>query len=173
MKARLLIVLAAVAMLFTACRKDNEPQLENNTLVYDGVTYHFQSQAYHGNEGVFHHYLTTMSQGGGLHEMSVHFSAENLSQTLDLTQTHDNVELDCYCSLESPTSTHIGFSYYQNSYAGSINEPNLQDGTIFSAGTFTSVYDDSGVTFTLVGTLINGKTLAYKVFVPKNQIETN
>ena len=33
MKAKIIIVLAAVAMLFTACGKDNEPQLENNTLI--------------------------------------------------------------------------------------------------------------------------------------------
>ena len=37
MKTRFLLVLAAVAMLFTACTKDNE--MPDNTIVYDGVTY--------------------------------------------------------------------------------------------------------------------------------------
>jgi outer membrane biogenesis lipoprotein LolB len=37
MKTRFLLVLAAVAMVFTACTKDNE--MPDNTIVYDGVTY--------------------------------------------------------------------------------------------------------------------------------------
>lgn len=167
MKIKLIIVLAAVAMLFTACGKDNEPQLENNTLVYDGITYHFQSRAWLENWGpVVDHYIVTMSQGDGLHEMHVNFAAENLSQTFDLTKTYDNVEFGCSLVLEQGAS--IYFSHFDNSYAGYINGEQ-QDKTIFSAGTFTSLFDDNGITFTLNGTLTNGKALAFKVFVPKNE----
>jgi PBP1b-binding outer membrane lipoprotein LpoB len=37
MKTKLIIVLAAVAMLFTSCGKDKDPG--KNTVTYDGVTY--------------------------------------------------------------------------------------------------------------------------------------
>ena len=168
MKAKIIIVLAAVAMLFSACGKDNELQLENNTLVYDGVTYHFQSRAWLENWGpVVDHYIVTMSQGDGLHEMLVNLAAENLSQTFDLTKTYDNVEFHCDLVLEQGLS--LSFTHYDNSYIGCINEPNQHDGTIFSAGTFTSLFDDNGITFTLNGTLTNGKDLAFKVFVPKSE----
>ena len=41
---KFLFIMAAVAMLFTACKKENNEQtLADNTIVYDGVTYQMEA----------------------------------------------------------------------------------------------------------------------------------
>lgn len=40
MKTQLLIILAAVTMLFTACQKE---KIDDNVIIYNGITYHLQN----------------------------------------------------------------------------------------------------------------------------------
>ena len=84
MKAKLLIVLAAVAMLFSACNKDNELQLENNTLVYDGVTYQLQSEAILESEGTYLSYFAW-----GDNDLGLQGHIDGLNKTFDLTKGQD------------------------------------------------------------------------------------
>lgn len=164
MKAKVLIALAAVAMLFTACRKDNEPQLENNTLVYDGVTYQLQSEAILESEGT---YLSYFAWGDNNLDLQGHI--DGLNKTFDLTKGQDFM-FDQYMTINQ---TPISLYWYDvNSIGGHIGETQYSEESIFSTGTFKNTYNDNGVTCELNGTLKNGKTLAYKVFVPKNEIQT-
>ena len=163
MRTKLLIVLAAVAMLFTACGKDKEQPLENNTLVYDGVTYQLQSSAILESEGT---YLSYFAMSGETVDFQGHI--DGLNKTFDLTKGQ-NFMFDLYMFINQ---TAINLSFYdENSIGGQIGDTQYSE-SIFSTGTFTNTYNDSGVTCELGGTLKNGKNLAYKVFVTKNEIVT-
>ena len=163
MKAKLIIVLAAVALLFTACRKDNELQLENNTLVYDGVTYQLQSEAILESEGT---YLSYFAYGDN--DLNFQGHIDGLNKTFDLTKGQDFM-FDQYLYINQFP---INLTWYDvNSISGQIGEKYYTEESIFSTGTFSNTYNDSGVTCELNGTLKNGKTLAYKIFVPKNEIQ--
>ena len=164
MKAKLIIVLAAVAMLFTACKKDNETPLENNTLVYDGATYQLQSEAILESQGT---YLSYFARSGETVEFQGHI--DGLNKNFSLTQPQDFM-FDLYMYINQ---TPINLTFYDaNSINGQIGDTQYSEESIFSEGTFTNTYNDSGVTCELNGILKNGKSLAYKVFVPKNEIET-
>lgn len=169
MKVKLLIVLAAVAMTFAACNKDRETPLENNTLVYNDVTYHLKSRAWVENYGQFQdHYLVTISEGtDGVNELHVSLGAENLNQTFDLTKPYQDAEF-AFSFVLGQTS--ISFSQFESSFSGYINGTNYENKSIFSTGTFTCLFNDSGLTFSVDGTLINDTKLAFKVFVPKNEL---
>ena len=161
---KLFIALAAVAMLFTACGKDKEQPLENNTLVYDGVTYQLQSEAIIESEGT---YLSYFATSGETVEFQGHI--DGLNKNFDLTQPQDFM-FDLYIYINQ---TAINLTFYDaNSINGQIGDTQYSEESIFSEGTFSNTYNDDGVTCELNGTLKDGKKLAYKVFVPKNEIVT-
>lgn len=164
MKARFLFVLAAIAMLFTACGKDEETTLENNTLVYDGVTYQLHSEAIIESEGTYLSYFAW-----GDNNLNIQGHIDGLNKTFDLTQSQ-NFMFDQYMYINQ---TSISLTMYDaNSIGGQIGETYYTEESIFSTGTFKNTYNDNGVTCELTGTLKNGKALAYKIFVPKNEIQT-
>lgn len=163
MKTKLLIALAAVAMLFTACNKDRETPLENNTLVYDGVTYQLQSSAILESEGTYLSYFANINDNDNFQG-----HIDGLNKTFDLTQPQDFM-FDIYMYINQ---TPINLTFYDaNSINGQIGDTQYSGESIFSEGTFTNTYNNSGVTCELHGTLKNGKKLAYKVFVPENEIQ--
>ena len=174
MKAKFFLVLAAVALLFTACKKDEEqPQdnnnsnqeqtLENNTLIYDGVTYQLQSEAILESEGT---YLSYFARSGETVDFQGHI--DGLNKTFDLTKAQDFI-FDLYMFI---TQTTISLCFYDaNSINGQIGDTQYSEESIFIEGTFTNTYNDSGVTCELNGTLKNGKKMAYKVFVPESEIQ--
>lgn len=163
MKAKLIIVLAALAMLFTACKKDKDVQLDNNTLIYDGVTYQLQSEAILESEGTYLSYFATSNN-----DLDFQGHIDGLNKTFDLTQNQDFM-FDLYMYINQTT---INFAMFGGeAMGGQIGETVYGNESIFSTGTFRNTYNDSGVTCELAGTLKNGKTLAYKVFVPKNEIQ--
>ncbi len=161
MKAKFLFVLAAVAMLFTACNK--ETQLENNTLVYDGVTYQFRSEAILEGQSTYLSYFAFINDNDNFQG-----HIDGLNKTFDLTQPQDFM-FDIYMYINQ---TPINLTFYDaNSINGQIGDTQYSGESIFSEGTFTNTYNNSGVTCELHGTLKNGKKLAYKVFVPENEIQ--
>lgn len=181
MKTKLFIVLTAVALLFTACNKDqetpsdnetpsgtetptgDEPQLENNTLIYDGVTYQLQTEAILESQGT---YLSYFARIGETDEFQGHI--DGLNKSFDLTKPQDFM-FDLYMNINQ---TAINLSFYDaSSINGQIGDTQYSEESIFSEGTFTNTYNDSGVTCELYGTLKNGKKMAYKVFVPENEIQ--
>ena len=163
MKTRFLLVLAAVAMLFTACNKDKETPLENNTLVYDGVTYQLQSSAILESEGTYLSYFAYINENDNFQG-----HIDGLNKNFDLTKGQ-NFMFDFYMFINQ---TAINLTFYdENSISGQIGDKQYGGESIFSEGTFTNTYNDSGVTCELNGTLKNGKKLAYKVFVPESEIQ--
>ena len=138
--------------------------MKNNTLIYDGVTYELQSSAILESGGS---YLSYFAVSGEAIDFQGHL--EGLNKTFDLTKGQ-NFMFDLYMFINQ-TST--SFSIFgDNNMGGQIGDSQYSNESIFSTGTFTNSYNDNGVTCELNGVLKNGKALAYKVFVPKNEIET-
>ncbi|MBO6027387.1 MAG: hypothetical protein J6P73_09105 [Bacteroidales bacterium] len=160
---KLLFALAAVAMLFTACNKDRETPLENNTLVYDGVTYQFRSEAILEGQSTYLSYFAFINDNDNFQG-----HIDGLNKTFDLTKPQ-NFMFDLYMFINQ---TAINLTFYdESSISGQIGDTQYSGESIFSTGTFTNSYNNSGVTCELNGTLKNGKKLAYKVFVPESEIQ--
>lgn len=157
MKTRtILCALAATMMLFAACGKDDDKtdntlNIADNTLVYDGVTYHMQAY-----QSFFHNELTLVD--GGSEELDadgsymVEFSGLHVrpgmwNRTADIfTETTDEVYWGCYFG---GAAMGDGYNVYDDFSACRIGIYGNNDGT--------------PVTVTVDGTLKNGKTLQMKV----------
>lgn len=166
-----MFVMALVAMTMVACKKDNDknedPQqpteIAANTLVYDGVTYQFNSEAILESEGTYLSYFAFINDNDNFQG-----HIDGLNKTFNLTTAQDFMfDIYMYFNQMSISLTMYG----DNSISGQIGDTQYSGESIFSEGTFTNTYDDSGVTCYLNGTLKNGKKLAYKVFVPESEIQ--
>ena len=136
--------------------------MENNTLVYDGATYQLQSEAILESEGTYLSYVAFINENDNFQG-----HIDGLNKTFDLTKNQDFM-FDLYMSFNNLV---INLTMYDNGMNGQIGETQYSGESIFSEGTFTNTYNDSGVTCELNGTLKNGKKLAYKVFVPESEIQ--
>ena len=139
--------MAAVAMIFTACKKDNP--ITDNTIVYDGVTYQMDTHLdpFNPNMG----FLDASNNELEFMAYHVYNEAEFLTNKTwnDLTQEWPFFE--CYGLLEMST------------------ENGLLDGQqyecVFESGTAKQTYSNKTLSLELDGTLKNGKNLALKLTV--------
>lgn len=167
MKAiKMMMFVAAAAMLFASCGKD-ELDLENNQLRYDGTVCNMTTSAMTDTQDSY------VSFGGVgkevLFQLNGLFEEAAFNRTFDLAvaaeDVHYNIDMMC-------EAWGLNFSYDNNHgrfYGGM--EGVTQGESIFSEGTCTVTYDNDGFTVTLDGTLKNGKELAFKLYVPRNELQ--
>ncbi len=152
MKARLLIVLAAMALCFTACTKDNE--MPDNTIVYDGVTYQMNCHLDPFNES-----LAWMdADNDEIQFMAYHVfpSAEFLCDKTYNDLTKEWPFFECYGVLE------------MNTEHGMLEGQEYTDadgnwGTVFESGTAKRSYSNKTLSLEVNATLKNGKKFALKL----------
>lgn len=148
MKTKLLILLAAVAMVFTACKKDDS-SIADNTIVYDGVTYQMDTQINPFNPNMA--FLDASNDELQFMAYHVYNETEFLGNKTwnDLSKEWPNFE--CYGLLEMNT------------------EDGILDGQqyecVFESGTAKQTYSNKALSLELNGTLKNGKKLALKLSV--------
>ena len=148
MKTKLIIVLAAVAMFFTACKKDNS-SIADNTIVYDGVTYQMDTRIDPFNPDMA--FLDATNEELEFIAYHVPNEAEFLVNKTWNDLTKEWPLFECYGLLEM----------------------NIEDGIldgqtydcVFESGTAKQTYSNKTLTFELDGTLKNGKKLALKLTV--------
>ena len=147
MKARLLIVLAAVAMLFTACTKDNE--IPDNTIVYDGVTYQMTTTLDPFNENLA--WMDAHSENDELQFMAYHVfpSADFLCDKTYSDLTQEWPFFECYGVLE------------MNTERGELD--GMECGNVFESGTAKRSYSNKTLSLEVNATLKNGKKFALKL----------
>ncbi len=169
MKTKLLIVLAAVAMLFTACKKD-EQTIADNTFIYNGVTYHMTNlQLYGGIDGELEGVSTELGpqESPAVVFCGHHIFQSQLNKTFDLTKYYtssNNEELQLFVCGEI---VDFGFRIDTEWWDGHIGETNY-DHTIFTEGTMTITGDEnSELVYTASGKLINGDTFEFRIVLPK------
>ena len=171
MKTRFLLVLAAMAMLFTTCGKDedtnqndgnngnNEPQevtLADNTIVYDGVTYQMTTTLDPFNEN-----LAWMdASNDSIQFMAYHVfpSSEFLCDKTydDLTKEWPFFEIHGVFEMSTEHGELEGQQY---------TNANGDWGTVFESGTAKRSYSNKTLSLEVNSILKNGKSFALKLTV--------
>lgn len=163
-------MLAAVAMLFTACKKD-EQTIADNTFIYNGVTYHMTDLLlYGGIGGELEGQSTELGPNGdaAVRFCGHHIYQSQLNKTFDLTQFYtegaeDWEELQLFVCGEV---VNFGFRISEDWWDGGINETNYYS-TIFKEGTLTIAGDEnSQFVYSLKGTLQNDDTVEFRIVLP-------
>ncbi len=169
MKAmKMMMLVAAATMLFASCNKD-EIDLENNQLRYDGTVYNMVSSASSDADGS---YVSFGSVGKEvLFQLSGTFDQAALNRTYDLTVAAEDVHYAIDFWSEA-LALNFSFDMHHGRFFGGM-EGVPEGESIFSEGTCTITYNNSEFEVSLIGTLKNGKELAFKVNVPKNQVQIN
>jgi hypothetical protein len=155
MKTRLILVLAAVAMLFTACKKDNE--IPDNTIVYDGVTYQMTTTLDPWNESLA--WMDAHSENDEIQFMAYHVfpSAEFLCDKTYSDLTKEWPFFECYGVLEMNTE--------HGDLEGQHYGTDMEWGTVFESGTAKRTYSNNTLSLKVDATLKNGKKFALKLTV--------
>ena len=171
MKAKLIIVLAAVAMLFTACGKDKDPEVGNNQLIYNGVIYNLTSY-YDPDYAMFYYGADAITENDtDLPKFSFVADGyyETMNTTFDLTQGPiEEMSSGYWISMTWNDQSHPDF------YAGNGNGTmvcgfdgvDYENASPFKSGTITFTKDDSAFTVLITGVLMNDDTMTMKLYVP-------
>ena len=180
-------LMVSAAMLMTACKKD-KPQPNNNsgsggsdtptqtiadnTLVYDGVTYHFDNVyvSYMHSEltGMSATTNDTLEDGRPLLTVDdIHISPNVWNRTFDMVDQSQWPDFSML-GLILTGAVELGYEGFCNSGTsthGWLDGEEYETGNIFSNGTYRVDGNNDGtpITVTVEGTLINGKTLKMKL----------
>ena len=155
----LMVALAMTAMVACGDEKDNEGdnnvmELADNTLVYDGVTYHMDAFQSYYHAGLTTVDAVSLETDGGepvIQFIRLHIRPTMWNRTADVfTETNEDETWEC-----GFTGTIFDGEYFD-----------IYDG--FSACKIGVFGDNNGtpVTVTLDGTLKNGKTMQMKLVTP-------
>lgn len=151
--------MAAVAMLFTACKKDNgNTEAQRNQFVYDGHTYTMESEYDPCNNFVnFIYSSSTEKDNNGIPLVDIprlHIYTSYINKSFDLTK--DPLEIIIEGSV-------INLAINGGNYG--ILDGNAIQGSVFKNGTYSVVSESKGLTAKLSGTLINDKYISFNLFV--------
>lgn len=158
----LMIIAAATAMMFTACNRDEELNLDDNTFVYDGVTYQ----------------MTPLMDGYAPYSQSIELTDSMPSITFDGWHTPESMRGKTINLVDIAENERYGFRIYGSvlfidcaaeweegvaTYNGRIGEDDEEGGCIFTSGTYNISGDNNKTTITLDCVLKNGKTIQMKL----------
>lgn len=183
MKTRFfLLFVAATTLLFSACKDDEKEkngngtkaeQLENNTLVYDGVTYKMNSYAdiYHGGLTLVNSFSEDTSTNG-MNKVIIdrfHISNDQVfnmwNSTIDLVNLNENEMYEISIMGEVLNLYASGTKQYSD---GKIDEVEYNDESVFVSGVQKVIgnNDRTPITIIIDAVLKNGKSLQMKLYVP-------
>ena len=188
----LMMFVAAAAMMFASCGKDNEnggsgsgggsqQSIADNTMVYDGVTYKFD----HVMVGYCHEELTlitaetadTLLDGSPrLMLDGIHITPDAWNRDFNLADISQWPVEYVMVNLVFSGVLDISYTSYVNGdrgVSGRLDGVNYEDESIFTSGTYRVSGNNDGtpVTLTVNGTLRNGKTLQIKLVTPDYQTQ--
>lgn len=170
----LMFFVAAATMLFAACGKDEDKSSSSaatagdNQMVYNGKTYQGEATG-SVNSAVAN--LTCSSETDGV-QFVIDCHIQNPGNyTYDLTQVDETHGLHFHILVEGPnvqSEDDIFDLQYQNApqlwYF--LNGDNVSGSSAFTSGTAITTLDENAITFTVNGTLVNGKALSFRIVLP-------
>ena len=180
MKTRLIIVLAAVAMLFTACKKDNVPA--KNQLIYNGEKHELISWGGLINIDGSQYYFsgqteTTEEEPHPEFGFWCYIYENSINATYDLTQGPISGDAGYHISFEINPDQHLYFSLdnrhgtiYSELYDWENNYNFQEDASCFKSGTMTVNVDEEGLSCVLSGVLKNDDTIDINIYIPKEDL---
>ena len=172
MKAKLLIILAAVTMLFTACNPE-EDNVGKNELTWNGETRALTA------------FMQVLSNGtyyfGGfveLEENAEHpyfsfscdeMTEEGINKTYDLAGGHitDQTGYWIWANKFYSPDKHWYYKNQAEYWGGHINGTEFENASIFKSGTMTTSLDDKAFSFKLDGVLKDDDTFTVELYIPR------
>lgn len=179
MKAKLLFVLATVALLFTACGK--EKPTGKNELVFNGETHKLNSSANINHSQYFCSGFTEMAEDADhpAYAFDCYIYENSLNETYDLTKgpimgdAGYKISFTPYIDwskmfwLDNWNGTFGGGIGINNGYDD--NETLYENTSVFKSGTMTIAVDNDALSLKLSGVLKNDDTISVELYVPKNE----
>ena len=167
---------AAAAMLFAACGKDNVEDLADNTLVYDGVTYTFSNVMvdYRHSEMTLVSAIAGDPQNAELIVDHIHITPNVWNRDFDLvdqSQWPDDVAV--YLIINGAIEMQFeGWVNGDRGIFGRLDGVEYEGESIFTSGTYRVSGNNDGtpITITVNGKLKNGKDLKMKLVSPQYNI---
>lgn len=159
----IMMFVAAATMMFTACGKDEEGSsaLADNTVVYDGVVYNGVAAATvfpNGEPGFIQYVLNNQDYTVHL-EGSLYQNAHN--RTIDLARHNDDLDFGFHLGIENGV---LDVQWWDNpNNLWCFLDGDNMNSPCFSSGTATVTVDGLHLTVMVDGTLINGKSLKFKI----------
>ena len=155
MKTKLFIVLAAVAMLFTACGKEKEnTKAGNNELIYHGTVYKMNSNVCYGPmEDMEDAYMIDGVQAdGNLFSFIADAKVSTVNHSFDLTQDNN---VYCFVAAEETSP---------------VPEIHLENGD-FKSGTITITLNDEAFIYEVDAVLSDDTPFSVRIYQEANTIE--
>lgn len=171
MKAKFLLVLAAAAMLFTACTKE---KIHKNEITWNGITRPLNSSVgiYHNGTEYSISGFTTVAEEADHPEYTFdcEIAPEGLNKTFDLTQgpITDNTGFWIWFNAHA-LNKHDSFTNRSGEWYGNLNTTQFENTSIFKSGTMTITLDDEGMTLSLDGVLKDDDTITVDLFIPNEK----
>ena len=174
-----MMFVAAATMLFAACGKDDVEKLADNTLIYDGTTYHLDQSQMEIN--YFHPGLTlvtamSVEQQDGSPVITVdhfHIVADDWNKTRDLANLKDEESYELSFSGTVINLTAFGNINQGRLFCGGqLNGTEYEDSPVVTEGTLRVEGNNDGtpITVLLDCKLINGKELKMKLVTPQYNV---
>ena len=176
MKAiKMMMFVAAATMLFAACGKDDDkstPTAADNQLVYNGKVY--QAEVAEGNVNSNNAQLGFSGEKDGIYFMVDCHIQDVANRTYDLTQEDADHVLHFHIVVEGPavqSQEDIFDLQYQNGphFWYFLNGDNVSNASAFTSGTAETTLTDTSLILNVSGTLVNGKSLAFRVVLPREE----
>ena len=170
-KRFLLGFIAVSAMLFAACGSDEEETLtlNDNQLAFDGVVYNMNTNASIENYGNGEYAIFSGEGENRAFHLTGSFGEGSINQSYNIAVHNPGVHMTV--DFFGETMTSFSFDNHMEGFFGGIEGVENVVGSIFSEGTLTNTYDENGFRAYLKGTLINGKKIEFKVFVPFSELD--
>ena len=155
MRTRFLFILAAVALLFTACNKDNNIKAGNNELVYHGTVYQMDGNVCYGPmEDMEDAYMIDGVQAdGNLFSFIADARVSTVNHTYNIP---DGL----------PSDDKLGF-FVAAEENSPVPELSTFDGS-FKSGTVTITYDDDAFIFEVDAVLNDNTNFSVKIYKESN-----
>lgn len=174
MKAKFLFVLAAVALVFTACRK--EKPTPKNELTWNGETREVVGSVSVEQQGTAY-YITCHTpmeneEGHPDYTFECETSKNGLNKTFDLAGGHGTdpsylIFANKFCSPDKHWFYNSSYTNFADEWGGHINGTNFENTSIFKSGTMTITLDDEALALSLDGVLKDDDTFSVELFIPK------
>jgi len=171
MKTKLLTLLAAIAIIFTACQP--EEITGKNELVFNGNTYELTSSVSLSDGKYILGAQTQIADGNTSPEFifTCNLYEEGFNKTFDLTEGPIEGNAGYFLSFNPFANGNTNdlwmFRNENGAMRGAIGETHYPNNTVFKSGTMTTVSDDDKYSIQLSGVLKNDKNFSIEFFIPK------
>lgn len=169
-----MLFVAAATMLFAvSCSKDDNndnPTAGDNQMIYNGTTYQGEATGAINDNNAS---LTCSNEKDGV-IFIIDCHIQNPSNyTYDLTQEDPDHMLHLHINIEGPAvqseEDRLDLQYQNAPHLWYfLNGDNVSNTSPFTSGTAVTTVDENTITLTVNGTLVNGKSLSFRIVAPRD-----